>query len=89
MHQTEFLKGHGFYPNPNAVRQMRQHGIGVGYRYPHDYEGADVEQQHLPDRLVGRRYYEPSDQGFEQRLGERLARLRSTRTGTPGGPSDE
>ena len=31
---------------------MKQHGIGVGYRYPHDFEGADVEQQYLPDELV-------------------------------------
>ena len=34
-------------------RRMKQHGIGVGYRYPHDFEGADVEQQYLPDDLVG------------------------------------
>ena len=33
-------------------RRMKHHGIGVGYRYPHDFEGADVEQQYLPDELV-------------------------------------
>ena len=32
---------------------MKQFGIGVGYRNPHDYDGADVEQQYLPDKLVG------------------------------------
>jgi len=31
-----------------AHRGMKQHGIGVGYRYSHDYEGADVEQQWPP-----------------------------------------
>jgi putative ATPase len=74
------VREHGSQPVPkhllNApVRQMRQHGIGVGYRYPHDYEGADVEQQHLPDRLVGRRYYEPTDQGWEARIRERMDAL--------------
>ncbi len=61
------------------VRAMRRHGIGVGYRYPHDYPGADVEQQYLPDRLVGKRYYEPSDQGFERQLGELMERRRERR----------
>ena len=44
---------------------MKQHGIGVGYKFPHDFEGDDVEQQYLPDELVGRRYYVPDDQGHE------------------------
>ena len=35
-----------------AHRRMKQHGIGVGYRYPHDFEGADVDQQYLPDALA-------------------------------------
>ena len=46
-------------------RRMKQHGIGVGYRYPHDFEGADVDQQYLPDELADRRYYLPTDQGYE------------------------
>ena len=54
---------------------MRSHGIGVGYKNPHDYEGGDVEQQGLPDKLVGRRYYEPSDQGWEARVKERMDSL--------------
>jgi putative ATPase len=47
----------------NAVTGlMRQMGYGRGYRYAHDYHGGKVEQQHLPDQLSGRRFYEPSDQ---------------------------
>ncbi len=61
------------------VARMKSHGIGVGYRYPHDFPGADVEQQYLPDRLVGTRYYEPSDQGFERQLGEFAERRRERR----------
>ncbi|OUN00858.1 MAG: AAA family ATPase [Firmicutes bacterium ZCTH02-B6] len=47
-------------------------GHGEGYRYPHDFPGHHVAQQYLPDNLVGRRFYEPSDQGYEAVLRERL-----------------
>ncbi len=67
------------------VGRMRAHGIGVGYRYPHDYESADVAQQYLPDALAERRYYVPSDQGLEPRIAERLDRLRADRDGAGGG----
>ena len=72
------LEAHGALPVPlhlrNAAhRGMKQHGIGVGYRYPHDFEGADVEQQYLPDELAGRRYYLPTDQGYEATLAARMA----------------
>jgi putative ATPase len=40
-----------------------------GYQYSHDFEGAYVPQAYLPE---GRRYYEPSDQGYEKRVKERL-----------------
>jgi putative ATPase len=40
-----------------------------GYQYSHDHEGAYVAQAYLPE---GRRYYDPSDQGFEKRVKERL-----------------
>src|SRR6476619_2875734 len=48
-----------------AHRGMKQHGIGIGYRYPHDFEGADIDQQYLPDQLAARSYYLPTDQGYE------------------------
>jgi len=56
-----------------AHRGMKQHGIGVGYRYSHDFEGADVDQQYLPDALAARRYYLPTDQGYEATLAARMA----------------
>ena len=52
---------------------MKQHGIGVGYRYPHEFEGADVDQQYLPDELADRRYYLPTDQGYEATIAARQA----------------
>jgi hypothetical protein len=39
--------------------------------YPQEFEGADVDQQYLPDELVGRRYYLPTDQGYESTIGAR------------------
>jgi putative ATPase len=55
-----------------AHRAMKQHGIGVGYRYSHDYEGADVDQQYLPDAVAARRYYLPTDQGYESTIAARM-----------------
>jgi putative ATPase len=54
-------------------RRMKQHGIGVGYKYPHEFEGADVDQQYLPDELVDRRYYLPTDHGYEATISDRQA----------------
>ncbi|HUF62873.1 MAG TPA: replication-associated recombination protein A [Verrucomicrobiales bacterium] len=48
-------------------------GHGEGYLYSHDFEGAYVPQAYLPE---GRRYYEPSAQGAEQEIAERLAAWR-------------
>lgn len=36
---------------------MEKHGYGVGYKYPHDYPGHMVEQQYLPDKMLGTKYY--------------------------------
>jgi putative ATPase len=54
-------------------------GHGVGYQYPHDDPRGFVEVSYLPDELVGRRYYEPSEHGFEQEVARRLALWRSRR----------
>ncbi|MGE5592109.1 MAG: AAA family ATPase [Betaproteobacteria bacterium] len=51
-------------------------GHGVGYKYPHDFPGHFVQQQYLPDELVGRVYYEPSPNGYERHISERLAKWR-------------
>ena len=51
-------------------------GNGTGYRYAHDYPNHYVPQQYLPDELVGHRYYEPTENGVEKRIGDRLRWLR-------------
>jgi putative ATPase len=80
--------GKGSLPVPNHLRsagdrRMKAHGIGVGYRFPHDFEGDDVEQQYLPDELVGRRYYVPGDQGYEVTMAQRMAAREEARQGRP------
>jgi putative ATPase len=51
---------------------MKEMGYGKGYKYAHDYPGHFVEQQNLPDSLKGKRYYAPSDQGYEKTIIDRL-----------------
>ncbi len=51
-------------------------GHGKGYRYPHDTEIGVVQQQHLPDELRGRRYYEPTSHGQERDVQARLEKIR-------------
>ncbi|HEY5524683.1 MAG TPA: replication-associated recombination protein A, partial [Clostridium sp.] len=47
-------------------------GHGVGYLYPHAYEGNYVAQQYLPDELIGTAYYDACDNGYEKKIKERL-----------------
>lgn len=46
------------------------------YLYPHDHPDHYVPQPYLPDELAGKRWYDPSDQGYEKHVADWLARLR-------------
>ncbi len=59
-----------------ATALQKQWGFGQGYKYPHSYPEAWVNQEYLPDELRGRQFYQAKDQGLEPRLAARLARLR-------------
>lgn len=50
------------------TKLMNELGYGEGYLYPHDYPGAVVRQTYLPQELLGKRYYHPTDRGEERRL---------------------
>ncbi len=57
----------------NAVTGlMRDSGYGKDSRYSHDYEGHFVEQEFLPASLKDRRYYQPTEEGAEKEIQERL-----------------
>ena len=43
------------------VEGMSDLGYGVGYKYPHDYPNHEVEQQYLPDKMLGTVYYKPDE----------------------------
>ena len=60
----------------NAVtRLMKKEGYGRGYQYAHDYEDKVTDMECLPDSLRGRRYYQPTDQGLEARLRQRMEEI--------------
>jgi len=60
----------------NAVtRLMKKEGYGRGYQYAHDYEDKVTDMECLPDSLHGRRYYQPTDQGLEARLRQRMEEI--------------
>lgn len=61
----------------NAVTGlMRGLGYGRGYEYAHDLDAGVSAQEHLPENLIGREYYQPTDRGFEARLAQRRERVR-------------
>ncbi len=53
-------------------------GHGIGYLYPHDYEGNYVKQQYLPDGLRETAYYQASQNGYEKKIKQRLDILKKT-----------
>ena len=61
----------------NAVTGlMRNVGYGKGYQYAHDSEEKLTDMTCLPESLIGRTYYTPTDQGFEARIRQRLEEIR-------------
>jgi putative ATPase len=74
---AEDVEEHGALPVPLHLRNaptplMQKLGYGKSYKYAHHYPGHIVEQQHLPKELKDKKYYMPSDSGYESRIKERL-----------------
>jgi len=72
------VAAHGPLPVPLHLRNaptglMKALGYGRGYEYAHDQPDQVVGHAHLPDRLVGQRYYQPTANGAERAIAERLA----------------
>ena len=71
-------------PVPLVIRNaptklMKDLGYGSGYRYAHDYEDKITDMQCLPDNLIGRVYYKPTNQGREARVREWMEKLEELR----------
>ena len=89
------VAGQGSFPVPDRLRNAptrlaKSMGHGKGYRYAHDEPDAFAAgENYFPDELPPRVYYEPPARGLEQRIGERLARLRALNAQAAAGPSTE
>lgn len=59
------------------TRLMKDLGYGDGYQYAHDTEEKLTNMQCLPDSLLDRQYYRPTDQGVEARFKERLQQIKA------------
>jgi putative ATPase len=67
----------GALPVPLHVRNaptrlMKELDYGKGYRYGHVFEGGFAPQEYLPEPLRQRRFYRPTDRGYEKTIGERI-----------------
>lgn len=58
------------------VKGMSDQGYGIGYKYAHDYPGNIVKQEFFPDEMKGTLYYEPTANGYENKIREWLERFR-------------
>src|SRR5580704_17322833 len=63
-----------------ATGLMGNLGYGKGYQYAHDSEEKVTDMSCLPDSLADRVYYNPTDQGFEQRIRQRLEDIRKIKS---------
>lgn len=77
----EAVKQHGGLEIPMHLRNaptqlMKEWGYGKSYTYPHDDLAAAMQQSYLPAQLKNKRFYEPSDEGFEANIKQTLANRR-------------
>jgi putative ATPase len=84
---------HGADPVPLYLRNpvtflMKKAGYGDGYMYPHDFESRVVRQEYFPSMMKGRKYYTPSEFGFEKTIGKRITWWEERRRGALGGSAD-
>ncbi|MDP9212123.1 MAG: replication-associated recombination protein A [bacterium] len=79
------VRNSGTLPVPLHLRNpvtklMKQESYGKGYEYAHSQQDAAVSHSHLPEKLVGKRFYEPGTRGFEERIKKTLERFTSQRS---------
>lgn len=59
-----------------VTKLMKDIGYGKGYQYAHDFDEKLTDMRCLPDSLLGKEYYRPTDQGQERRFAERLEQIK-------------
>ena len=74
----------------NAPTGLMSHlGYGKGYQYAHNTEEKVTDMTCLPESLLGRTYYRPTDQGFEARIRQRLEEIRRIQKKNPAAKGEE
>ncbi len=85
----EEIEKNGAGPVPmhlmDPSRDAKGFGHGAGYDYPHNRPGHWTAQQYLPDSLKGVRFYEPSEEGYEAQVAERVQKWREAQARALGG----
>ena len=86
----EEVERSGSLPPPLVIRNaptrlMKEMGYGAGYQYAHDEPGRIADQAHLPDELQGRRFYNPTGEGFEAEISKRMKAWEGLLAGKRGG----
>ena len=75
------VRASGALPVPLHIRNaptrlMKELGYHKGYKYAHDYAEGYATQEHLPDKLAGRKFYDPAGHGYEKTIKERMEWLK-------------
>jgi putative ATPase len=78
-HARQMVQESGFQPVPLHLRNaptgmMKSMNYGLGYKYPHDYDGF-TQQEYLPEKSAGATFYHPTENGYEKYIKQRLASL--------------
>jgi len=73
----KIIRKTGALPVPHHIRNaptrlMKELGYARGYRYAHNHPEAFVDQDHLPKKLRGIKFYEPTERGFEKTIKQRM-----------------
>jgi len=68
----------------DANRDGKALGHGQNYQYPHSHPDHFLPQQYLPDDLLGTYFYQPSSQGYEPEVRDRLTRWREAQRAALG-----
>ena len=58
------------------TKLMSEMGYGKDYKYPHDFDGGVVDQEYLPDKIAGKKFYFPTEIGREKNIADRLKDIR-------------
>jgi len=95
--QIEIRKS-GALPVPKHIRNaptklMKELDYGKGYRYAHDSDDGYQPQEYLPEQLIGTRYYNPAERGYEKMIRERMEywqqlKRREKSSGKADGPEE-